>query len=270
MLTFNPHPSRIVNPDDAPPMLTSDDEKRRAIRETEPNGLLELPFTEELSRHEPHTFITQLTRAIPTLRAFVVGPDWRFGQGATGSVDLLALIGEEKDFEVIIAPPLHWDGMPVSSTRIRQAIAAGNFEAVEQMLGRPYALAGEVVPGRQVGRQLGFPTANIVPVHGVLPPHGVFAVKVDIDGRMVSGAAYYGHRSAHPEQAGQYFFEVYLFDFDADLYGRHIVIQIVAYIRPDRRFDSEDALKRQIEADTVAVREILAAQTTAVESEDVE
>lgn len=258
VLTFDPHPARVVRPDVAPPMLTSDEEKRQAIRATQPSGLLELPFTEDLARHEPHDFISSLTQAIPMLRAFVVGPDWRFGQGATGCVDLLALIGEERNFEVVIAPPLQWKGEPVSSTRIRRAIADGKFEAVEKMLGRPYALAGKVVPGRQVGRQLGFPTANIVPIHGVLPPHGVYAVTVDVDARTVPGAAYYGHRSAHPDRVGEFFFEVYLFDFDGDLYGRRIVIQILAFIRPDRRFDNDDALKVQIQADTESIRRVLA------------
>ena len=263
VLTFTPHPAQVIRPDRAPPLLTSDDEKRRAIGAAEPDGLLELPFTEDLARHPPREFIARLIRAIPDLRAFVVGPDWRFGQGASGSVDLLVRIGEAHGFDVVVAPAVHWQGRPVSSTRIRQAIAAGDFPAVEQMLGRPYALSGTVVAGRQLGRGLGFPTANIVPPQGALPPAGVFAVTVDVENRSFPGAAYYGHRSAHPEHPDTFFFEVFLFDFDGDLYGRTITVHLHAFLRPDRRFASDDGLRRQIRADAEAARRILSARRPA-------
>jgi riboflavin kinase/FMN adenylyltransferase len=169
-------------------------------------------------------------------------------------VDHLRRLGKSAGFEVTAIAPVQWKGAPISSTRIRESVAAGRFDDARNMLGQSYVLSGVVVRGRQVGRKLGFPTVNIVPETDVLPPHGVFAVLTEIDGRRIPGAAYYGHRSARPGVEGEYFLEVYLFDLDEDLYDRFIRIRFVSFIRPDRQFASDADLIEQIRLDTAAVR----------------
>ena len=254
VMTFHPHPSKVLRPHIAHPMLTNDDEKRRRIRDLHPHGLLELGFTEELASQEPADFIRSLVENIPTLLDFVVGPDWRFGRGALGNATLLTQLGEKFGFDVRVVPSVEWNEAPISSTRIRKGITDGQFEAVTEMMGRHYELQGMVVRGRQVGRQLKYPTANIVPSHGVLPPHGVYAVTCNTDDLELIGAGYYGHRSARPNRDEEFFFEVYLFDFSDDLYGKTIRINLVSFIRPDRYFDDDTELQQQIKADTEAVK----------------
>jgi riboflavin kinase/FMN adenylyltransferase len=222
------------------------------------DGVWVLPFSRDLSRTEPDAFIDRVCRTLPTLRQLVVGPDWRFGRNAGGGASELRLLAGQYGFEPVISKPFLVDGVRVSSTLIRQAVQAGEFEKAQTLLGRPYTLTGQVIHGRQVGRKLGFPTANILPDQVVLPPHGVYAVETEIAGEPYGGAGYYGHRSVDPEENQTYFVEVYLFDFDRDIYGQSIGIRLLSYIRPDQRFDSYDALVAQIQRDTKAIRLILA------------
>jgi len=265
VLTFHPHPSKVLRPSIAYPLLTNEDEKRRRIHDLHPHGLLELGFTDELASQQPEEFIRGLVENIPSLLHVVVGVDWRFGRGAAGNAKLLTQLGEELGFEVLVVPLVEWNEAPISSTRIRKGIADGHFEAVTEMMGRHYELQGTVVRGRQAGRRLGYPTANIVPRHGVLPAHGVYAVTCNISDLERIGAGYYGHRSARPDRDGEYFFEVYLFDFSDDLYGKSITINLVSFIRPDRYFNDEVELQRQIKADIEAVKLALNQQGHGIE-----
>ena len=254
VLTFDPHPMQVIRPDIAPPMLMSSTERLERIRDLGPHAAVNLEFTRALSRVKPEDFVAQLREQLPSIEHFVIGENWRFGRDAAGDVDRLRRLGESLGFEVTAIAPVQWSGAAISSTRIRESIAAGRFDGARKMLGQPYILSGTVVRGRQVGRKLGFPTVNIVPETDVLPPHGVFAVITEIDGERIPGAAYYGHRSARPGVEGKYFLEVYLFDLDEDLYDRFIRIQFVSFIRPDQRFASEPELVEQIRLDTAAVQ----------------
>ena len=194
------------------------------------------------------------------MRQFIVGPDWRFGRDAAGDPDLLRSLAHTHGFEAVIANKERHHGAKISSTTIRDAIQAGRFEDARDLLGRPYTLFGTVVSGRRVGRKLGYPTANIIPNQEVLPPHGVFAVQAEIDTEILPGAAYYGHRSLDPNQDQNYVLETHLFDLNRDLYQQDIGVRLISFIRPDQRFNSQDALKQQIQRDTIAIREVLAAE----------
>ena len=257
VLTFEPHPLQILRPEVAPPMLMTGERKLERLAELELDGVLVLPFTRRFSRLSPGDFVVALRRTVPALRHMTVGRDWRFGFQAEGTVDTLRRLGAEHGFEVTAVPPRQVDGAPVSSTRLRQAVYRGDFEAYRRLAGEPYCLTGTVIGGRKVGRQLGFPTANFLPEMSVLPPRGVFAVSLETDGIRHWGAGYYGHRSLDDTTPPRDIFEAYLFDFDGDLYGARIEVRLFSYIRPDRRFESHDALQAQIAADTAAIRRLL-------------
>jgi riboflavin kinase / FMN adenylyltransferase len=258
VLTFDPHPLAIIAPDRAPPTLTPLPHRLDLIESLGVDGALVVPFTHAFSQLSPEAFIETLQRAMPTLHQILIGPDWRFGRNAAGDAARLRQLAAAHGFEAVVAEHKRHHGRKISSTTIRDAIRAGRFEEARLLLGRPFTIFGTVVPGRQAGRRLGFPTANIIPAQDVLPPHGVFAVQAEIDGEVHPGAAYYGHRSINPDQDRQYFLETYLFDMNRDLYQKQIGVRLLSFIRPDQHFDDEDALKRQIQRDTEAVRAVLA------------
>lgn len=260
VLTFDPHPLAVINPDRTPPNLTPLPRRLELIEALGIDGILVVPFTRAFSHLDPDAFLAALHRAFPTLRQITVGPDWRFGRNAAGDTNHLRRLAPAHGFEAVIAPNQQHQGAKISSTAIRDAIREGRFEEAGALLGRPFSVFGTVVAGRQVGRKLGFPTANIVPDQDVLPPHGVFAVQVAVNGRLHPGAAYYGHRSLDPERDQQYVLESFLFDMEEDLYGKPIEVRLLSFIRPDQRFDSEAALKAQITQDTKTIRSILTGQ----------
>ena len=257
VLTFDPHPLTVTAPECVPPSLTALPRKLELIEALGVDGVLVLPFTQALSQLAPADFIAALCDALPTLRELIIGPDWRFGRNAAGTAETAKDYGDSHGFDVTVVEKQLLDGEKISSTAIRTAILDGRFEDAQVLLGRPFTIYGDVVHGRKVGRRIGFPTANIVPHQDILPPHGVFAVEAEIDGAIIPGAAYYGHRSLDPDTEQQYFLETYLFDFDEDIYDHQIGVRLVAFIRPDQRFDDEDELKAQIQKDTEAIRKAL-------------
>jgi riboflavin kinase / FMN adenylyltransferase len=254
VLTFAPHPSRILQPDKAPLLLTSTEHKERLLRDTDLDGCIMHPFTMDLSRLEPESFFQELLTAIPRLRTIVVGPNWRFGRQAKGNTDLLKDLARANGIEAHIHEPVVWHGSPVSSTRIRHAIENGRLEEAEQMLGRPYSLWGEVTTGKQYGRALGFPTANIRLQDECRPPLGVYAVKARVNGHRYNGAAYLGWRAGPHDEKPHPLLEVHVFDVALDLYGQHIEVAFIKYLRGDQRFETHDALRAQIARDVQQAR----------------
>ena len=260
VLTFDPHPLKTLDPDRAPPILTPLPERLRLIEDLGPAGCLVLPFTPAFARQAPEAFIEALREAIPALASVVVGTNWRFGRGARGDVSLLQELARRHGFDAHVLDPVCRHGAPVSSTRIRRAIAEAQFDEVRAMLQRAYTVTGEIVHGRKVGRELGYPTANIVPDTEVLPPHGIFAVWTRLGDQVLPGAAYYGHRPTFPDAPKSFSLEVNLLDFEGDLYGRQVEVRFEEMIRPDCDFPSVEELKVQIERDLAAVRRVLAAR----------
>lgn len=254
-VTFAPNPLSVLRPSDPPPELVSLDERLARIAELGPATCLIIPFTPEFSRVEAEAYVRDVLLALLRAREVVVGFNHTFGRGARGTPELLARVAAPSGVRVHVVPPLHVDGVPVSSTSIREALRDGNVRRAAALLGRPYAVAGEVVQGAARGRTLGFPTAN-VPVPPDLPlADGVYAARVVWDRESAPAVVNVGRRPTFDGQAR--LIEAHLLDGSPDLYGRRLTLAFQDRIRPERRFPSVDALRAQIAADVASARRLL-------------
>ncbi len=259
ILSFDMHPLKLLRPEIAPRMLTSTGHKLLLFERMGVDGCILLPFTRPLAAMEARAFLEMLTGCLPSLREMHVGRDWRFGRGGAGDVPLLRALGRQHGFGVRVAPPVMRGGSPVSSTRIREEIELGRLVPARAMLGRPFSVMGTVIPGRQVGRQLGFPTANLESHNEILPPCGVYAVHAWLDGIMLDGVANYGTRPTFRAAAGSRpVLEMHLLDFGGNVYGRQVEIFFVARLRPEKTFGSTAELAGQLADDVRAARRMLA------------
>lgn len=251
VVTFSPHPIQVIAPSKAPSsLLATVNEKAAIVKALGVDGLLVIEFTPEFAKTGAEEFVGHLTQG--AIASISVGEDWRFGSKRLGDVEMLRKMGDLRGFQLHAISPVMWDGERISSTRIRQAIRDGNFDAVEKMLGRSYEIAGFVVEGRKLGRELGFPTANIRLGDLEVPKDGVWAVTVN-DG--MKGVANLGVR---PTVAGEErLLEVHLLDFSGDLYGRTLRIRFESFIRCEKKFASLAELKAQISRDVLKAEEEL-------------
>jgi riboflavin kinase/FMN adenylyltransferase len=257
VLTFDPHPSAVLGrgtPAVLTPLLRKAVLLRRAGADRVAVRRFDLPF----SRWTPERFARELLAGTLHARHVVVGENFRFGAGRSGDLETLASLGRELGFDATVASIASDARGPFSSTRARDAIHAGDLAEAEAVLGRFHAFTGTVVAGAQRGRTIGFPTANLDDVVELVPPNGVYAVVVD---RIVDGVA----RALGPgvmnigvrptvDEAARRSLEVHLFDRAEDLYGQSLRIHLVRWLRPERKFDSLDALKAQIASDAQAAR----------------
>ena len=256
VLTFDPHPIRVCAPGKAPTsLLETLEHKMRIVSDLGVGLFIPLHFDAALAAMTASEFIARLTLA--PVRTIVVGEDWRFGHHRSGDVPLLRREAARRGFHLKAVPPVMWDGERISSTRIRQAIRDGNLEAAARMLGRPYAVSGTVVHGNQLGRTLGFPTANLATDDSQLPPDGVWAVRVtERGGHSWDGVANLGVR---PTLGGtNRLLEVHLFGFAGDLYGRNLSVRFEKHLRAEITYPSLEALCVQLEQDAQAARAALA------------
>lgn len=260
VLTFDEHPSRVLQSGSAPPILTAASHKVRLLAEAGMDGVVMLHFTKRLAAMPASEFVQRLLDAAPGLNAIVVGRNWTFGRGGQGTAALLRRLGTRHGWVVRIVPPLSLDGAVVSSTRIRRLVALGRLEAAERLLGRPFSIQGTVVVGRRQGRTWGVPTANLDPHHEARPPHGVYAVLAAIRGRLYRAVANLGVRPTLGSEAGREpALEVHLLDTSLDLYGEEVEVFFMARLRDEWHFDSFSALKAQIRRDIAHARHLLAA-----------
>ena len=252
LLTFDPHPIRVIAPEKAPAsLLETLDHKARVASDLGVQLLIALHFDARFAAMEATEFIERLTAA--QVRTLAVGEDWRFGHKRSGDVPLLMREAATHGYHLEAVPPVMFEGERISSTRIRQAIRDGNLNAAASMLGRPYSVSGPVLPGDQLGRTLGFPTANVATGDLQLPPDGVWAVRVtDADSPPWDGVANLGMRPTLGGKAR--LLEVHLFGFSGDLYGRNLDVRFVKYLRDEIKFPSLDALRLQITKDARAAR----------------
>lgn len=257
IVTFDRHPAEIIAPDRRPPLIYSLPQKLRALEATEADAVLLLEFTREFSRQTGEQFIRQLARDFGQLYSICVGSTFTFGHQRSGNVALLKTLGQELHFQVHGLAAVALDGETVSSTRIRETIRAGDLDAASQMLGRTYALAGRVIEGDKLGRKLGVPTANLDLPGLVWPPHGVYAVQVIIQGQTHPAVANLGLRPTIHNPQPQLRFEVHLLDGQQDLYGLELEVAFVQHLRPEKKFDSIDALRLQMQQDIQSARSIL-------------
>ena len=253
VVTFDPHPIRVIAPNKAPSaLLATLDHKAQIVGDLGVEVFLAIHFNETFAAMEAGDFLSKLLQA--PVRTIAVGEDWRFGKGRHGDVELLQQEASVHGFNLEAVPPVMLDGERVSSTRIRQAIRDGNLDAAARMLGRPYSVSGKVVEGRKLGRTIGFPTANISTGDAQLPPDGVWSVTVSTPGHKdLAGVANLGLR---PTVDGQnHVLEVHLFDFAEDLYGTEIEVEFRRYIRPEMKFANIGELQEQIALDVRSAKE---------------
>lgn len=257
VLTFDPHPIRVIAPGKAPSsLLATLNHKAEIVRNLGVELFIALHFDQTFAAREATDFLNDLLGA--NVRTIAVGEDWRFGHGRHGDVELLQQQSVSRGFSLEAVPPVMLDGDRVSSTRIRQAIRDGNLADAARMLGRPYSISGTVVEGRRLGRTIGFPTANISPGDAQLPPDGVWAIRVRFaEGTEKNGVANLGTRPTVDGTSRA--LESHLFDFSGDLYGREIEVEFVHFLRHERKFNDVQALQAQIVIDAAKARQRLGA-----------
>lgn len=256
VVTFDSHPASVVAPQRAPGLIQTVAQKLRVISSLGPDALLLLHFDRAFSEQTGEQFIRSLVRDLGTMSSICVGHNFVFGHNRTGDVALLKRLGEELQFSVNSIAPVSLDGLPVSSTRIREAIRAGNLEAAGRMLGRAFTLAGRVVQGDGIGRQLGFPTANLDVAGLVLPPNGVYAAHAQVGNERHRAVLNIGLRPTLHRKTPQLTVEVHLLDFSGDLYGRQIEITFLSRLRDEEKFASTAELKAQIARDVAGARRL--------------
>lgn len=254
VVTFDRHPNAIVAPDRVPSAIYSQPQKLRAIGTLGADALLVIPFVEAFSRLTGEQFIRALAKDLGGIRSICVGSDFVFGHKRSGDVALLKTLGTELGFHVHGHAAVALDGQTVSSTRIREAIRAGDFDAASQMLGRAYSISATVIRGEQVGRKIGFPTANLDVRGMALPGNGVYSAQALLDGKSFQSVLNIGHRPTVQTAPGQVSVEVHLLDFSGEIYGKELEIVFGNKLRDEKKFDSLEALQAQIGRDIASAR----------------
>ena len=256
--TFNPHPLKLLAPEKAPLLLNTVHEKRRLIEASHIDTLVEAPFTKELAAMTPEQFVDRILIEKLKAQGLVIGYDYAFGKNRCGDAEFLKRYCVEKGVSVEVLQPVGNDGLPYSSTRIRQLLQAGDVASAVSLLGRHYNLEGVVVSGKKRGRKIGFPTANLETEKEQLPAPGVYAVKVRYNLQEYNGVVNLG--SCPTFENGKSTIEVHLLDFSGDLYGQAIRIYFAERLRGERKFSGLEELSAAIRADIVSARQILGSQ----------
>ncbi|MDF1753522.1 MAG: bifunctional riboflavin kinase/FAD synthetase [Verrucomicrobiales bacterium] len=257
VVTFDPHPVTVLAPESAPRLLTSTHHKAILIAELlDVRHLLVVRFDRKFAAQTGDVFIRQLCEAAE-IGSISVGSDFQFGKGRSGNVALLDSLSSELNFQLNATEIVEIDGVVASSTEIREAIEKGDFASARKLLGREYTVLGTVIEGRQLGRTIGFPTANLTVHSEQLPPVGVYAVRASLNGVIHAGVANLGYRPTVEGADARLLLEVHLFDWEKDIYGEDLEIEFVRFIRGEQKFDGVEALKVQIQADAEEARTFL-------------
>jgi riboflavin kinase/FMN adenylyltransferase len=259
LVTFDPHPLEVVNPGAAPPLLTTGPERLEILALSPLDYVLLVRFDRHLASLTPEEFVRTVLLQRCALRELVIGHDHGFGRGRSGDVETLRRLGQSEGFEVDVVPPVDFGGQHVSSSRIRRAVAGGDLATAAAMLGRRYGVVGRVGEGERRGRLLGAPTINLSELspRKLLPPDGVYAVRVEWRGGSAGGMMNQGPRPTF--QDGRRVLEAHIFDFDGDLYGEWVRIEWIERLRDIERFGSVEQLHEQLEQDRIRAIAALAA-----------
>ncbi|MGH7336000.1 MAG: bifunctional riboflavin kinase/FAD synthetase [Myxococcota bacterium] len=247
-MTFDPHPPRVIRPDKAPPLLMTHAQKLEALQRAGLHVVAVVRFTHELSRWEPETFVKNVLVDWLRVADVWVGANFLFGRDRTGNFSLLRMLGQRYGFRAEKIDPVRYKEFVVSSTRARRLVSEGRMDEAGGLLGHPYYLDGTVVEGRRKGREIGFPTANLRTANELVPPNGVYATTLAVDGVVHASLTNIGVRPTFG--ASERSIETHVLSFDGDLYGREVRLAFVQRLRDERRFEDVDALRAQIEADT--------------------
>jgi riboflavin kinase / FMN adenylyltransferase len=248
VMTFDPHPPRVVRPDKAPPLLMTKEQKLEALAAAEVQGAAIVRFTHELSQWDPETFVRLVLVDWLHVSEVWVGANFLFGHDRAGNFSTLRALGSRFGYRAEKIDPVRYKDFVVSSTRIRRLISDGRVDEASALLGHEYVLGGTVVRGDGRGRTIGFPTANLCTQNELLPPHGVYATTATIDAIVYPSVTNVGVRPT-VDASGRAVVESHIFGFDRDIYGAPIRIGFVQRLRDERAFDSIDLLRAQIAAD---------------------
>lgn len=259
--TFNPHPAKVLRPDKAPPLISAEPCRMRQFAALGADGVIEIPFDRTYAQTEPEEFLDNLKNGIPSLSGIVCGADWSFGYKARGTFQTLKTFCDRHGMTATAVHPILFEGEKISSTQIRKTVAEGNIPLAEQLLGRPFSIFGKVVTGRGIGRQLGFPTANIDPQNELIPAPGIYAAWTRLSGSQqpVPSAVFIGERKTFNDNLPVV--ESYLIDFNGDLYGQDLEIVLKEKVRDVHPFPDRQALIEQIGNDVDAIRAMLSDRT---------
>lgn len=255
VMVFEPHPEEVFSPATAPARISPLAEKYQLLKAQGVDRLLCVQFNAQFACQSPNEFIEHLLVEKLGVKFLVVGDDFRFGKERQGDFNLLETAGKYFGFDVVSTQSYRMQDCRISSTAVREALANGNFSQAHTMLGRSFYISGRVIHGEKKGRTIGFPTANVLLNRCQTPITGVFAVKLNIDGKSYTGVANIGSRPTVNGQRKQ--LEVHIFDFARSLYGEHIKVVPVAKIRDEQRFSSLEALREQIALDVAKAQDIL-------------
>jgi len=253
VMTFDPHPPRVVRPDKAPPLLMTKAQKLAALHDAGVHGAAIVRFTPELSRWDPETFVRTVLVDWLRVSEVWVGANFLFGHDRAGNFSLLRTLGARYGFKAEKIDPVRYKDFVVSSTRIRRLISEGRVDEAGALLGHQYTIDGTVVQGDRRGRTLGFPTANLCTENELLPPHGVYATTMRLGAIVFPSVTNVGIRPT-VDTSGRTTVETHVFDVDREFYGASISVGFVQRLRDERAFESIDALRAQIEADSRRAR----------------
>jgi riboflavin kinase/FMN adenylyltransferase len=260
VLTFDPHPLKVLAPERCPPLLTPTEKKLSLIRASRIDVVVCLPFTPALANLTPVAFVEDVLIGMLGMCEIYVGYDFAFGRGRQGTIALLHELGARHDFRVQMIEPVTVNGSVVSSSMIRQWLQQGRVDAAAPLLGRLYSISGIIVEGYRKGREIGFPTANIRSANELIPNRGVYAVLVDWRGQTHEGVANIGYNPTFGRT--QLSIEVHLFNFTQQLYGESVEVFFVEKIRDERTFPTVTDLIAQISRDVEMAQTLLSARRT--------
>ena len=255
VITFDPHPLKVMKPANGPPLITPTEQKLKLIEAAGIEVIFCIPFTKEFASISAREFVQNILLDGIGIREIVVGYDYSFGRGREGNIELLKEMGRTSGFIVHVAEPVHIGDRLVSSTAIRKLIQEGNLSEARLLLGRDYQICGKVIKGmNRGGRLLGFPTANLDPVDELVPRVGVYAVHVVIEGAVFEGVTNIGYNPTFGK--GPFSVETHILDFNRNLVGKNITIQFKQRLRDEKKFKSIDDLSDQIRKDVLLAREL--------------
>ncbi len=255
-MTFDPHPPRVVRPDKAPPLLMTTEQRLDALYRAGLESVAVVRFTRELSTWSPETFVKTVLVDWLRVAEVWVGANFLFGHDRAGNFSLLRTLGQRFGFRADKIDPVRYKDFVVSSTRVRRLVSEARVDEAAALLGHPYYLDGTIVEGRQRGREIGFPTANLQTANELLPPFGVYATTMTVDGDVRPGLTNIGMRPTFNET--NVTVETHLLDYAGDLYGRTVRLSFVQRLRDERRFGDVDALRAQIAADQRSAERLFA------------
>ena len=256
VVTFDPHPEKVLRPQAAPHLLSATEHKIALIRALGVEHLLIITFDKQFAATEPEDFVQKLVIHSKPLREICVGHEWSFGKNRRGNLDLLKKLGAKFNFDVVGIPPVKINGAVVSSTAIRQAIEKGDLAKAAEVLGREYTILGTVTRGDNLGKKIGFPTANLSAHSEQFPPNGVYVAEARIDGELYRGVINLGIRPTVSSGKSERVLEIHLFDFNRDIYGHDVEVRFLKFLRSEKKFQDLDTLVQQIRQDVEQARQL--------------